>query len=63
MNGVFTPEPVSQGIPVYQIITPVANTQAIFNFEYRIPIFGPGHNGAVLRCRREQDRLEKPVAR
>ena len=28
-------------MPFYQIITPGGDTQGIFNFEYRIPIFGP----------------------
>ncbi len=32
---------VTQTIPIYQIITPGGDTQGIFNFEYRIPIFGP----------------------
>lgn len=32
---------VSQGIPTYQLVTPGGDTQTVFNFEYRIPIFGP----------------------
>ena len=41
VNGYLTSEPVAQSIPIYQIITPGGDTQGIFNFEYRIPIFGP----------------------
>jgi outer membrane protein insertion porin family len=41
VNGYLTEEPVAQNIPIYQIITPGGDTQGIFNFEYRIPIFGP----------------------
>ncbi len=37
----ITPEPVGLSLPFYQIITPGGDTQGIFNFEYRIPIFGP----------------------
>ena len=33
--------PVTQTIPIYQIITPGGDTQVVGNFEYRIPIFGP----------------------
>ena len=32
---------MTQTVPIYQIITPGGDTQAVFNFEYRIPIFGP----------------------
>jgi outer membrane protein insertion porin family len=32
---------VTQTIPVYQLILPGGDTAAVFNFEYRIPIFGP----------------------
>ena len=28
-------------IPTYQVITPGGDTHAVFNFEYRIPVFGP----------------------
>lgn len=41
VNGVLTSAPVSLALPFYQIITPGGDTQGIFNFEYRIPIFGP----------------------
>lgn len=34
-------QPVTQTIPIYQMIFPGGDTQAIGNFEYRIPIFGP----------------------
>ena len=33
--------PVTQPIPVYQLIFPGGDTQAVGNFEYRIPIAGP----------------------
>ena len=36
-------------VPTYQLITPGGDTQSVGNFEYRIPIVGPGHAGAVLR--------------
>jgi outer membrane protein insertion porin family len=41
INGQLVSTPVSQAIPVYQIITPGGDTQSVFNFEYRIPVFGP----------------------
>jgi outer membrane protein insertion porin family len=41
VNGVLTSQAVSLPFPYYQIITPGGDTQGIFNFEYRIPIFGP----------------------
>jgi outer membrane protein insertion porin family len=33
--------PVTQQIPVYQLIFPGGDTQVVTNFEYRIPIVGP----------------------
>ncbi|MGH9629180.1 MAG: BamA/TamA family outer membrane protein, partial [Bryobacteraceae bacterium] len=33
--------PVTQEIPVYQLIFPGGDTQVVTNFEYRIPIVGP----------------------
>jgi outer membrane protein insertion porin family len=33
--------PVTQRIPVYQLIFPGGDTQVVTNVEYRIPIFGP----------------------
>ncbi|MBI4874742.1 MAG: outer membrane protein assembly factor BamA [Acidobacteria bacterium] len=33
--------PVTQRIPIYQLIFPGGDTQLVGNFEYRIPIFGP----------------------
>jgi len=39
--GQFLLTPVAQQSPIYQINTPGGDTQGIFNFEYRIPIFGP----------------------
>jgi outer membrane protein insertion porin family len=41
VNGVLTSQPISLAIPTFQIITPGGDTHAVFNFEYRIPIFGP----------------------
>ena len=40
-NGQYVLTPASQPVPNYQIITPGGDTHAVFNFEYRIPIFGP----------------------
>ncbi|MBM3728686.1 MAG: outer membrane protein assembly factor BamA [Acidobacteria bacterium] len=33
--------PVTQRIPIFQLIFPGGDTQLVSNFEYRIPIFGP----------------------
>jgi outer membrane protein insertion porin family len=41
VNGVETQSPVTMRIPIYQLIFPGGDTQAIGNFEYRIPIVGP----------------------
>jgi outer membrane protein insertion porin family len=41
VGGTPTSVSLSQGIPTYQIITPGGDSHAVFNFEYRIPIFGP----------------------
>jgi len=41
VNGYLQQTPVTQTSPIYQINTPGGDTQGIFNFEYRIPIFGP----------------------
>ena len=41
VNGVLSQTPIGINIPTYQIITPGGDTHAVFNFEYRIPIFGP----------------------
>jgi outer membrane protein insertion porin family len=40
-GGVLTATPVTMQIPVYQLITPGGDFQAVTNFEYRIPIVGP----------------------
>ena len=40
-NGYLTSTAVSEAIPIYQIITPGGDTQAVVNLEYRIPLFGP----------------------
>jgi outer membrane protein insertion porin family len=41
VNGVETISPVTQRVPVYQLIFPGGDTQIVTNFEYRIPLFGP----------------------
>ncbi len=41
VNGVLTPTNVTMNAPIYQITTPGGDTTGWFNFEYRIPIFGP----------------------
>jgi outer membrane protein insertion porin family len=41
VDGVLISTPVTQNIPFYQITTPGGDTTGVFNFEYRIPIFGP----------------------
>jgi outer membrane protein insertion porin family len=41
VNGILTTTTVAQNVPIYQIITPGGDTQTVFNFEYRIPVFGP----------------------
>jgi outer membrane protein insertion porin family len=40
-NGVVSTVPVTQQIPAYTTIFPGGDTSGVFNFEYRIPIFGP----------------------
>ncbi len=40
-NGVSTSVPVTQTIPIYQLVAPGGDTEGIGNFEYRIPIVGP----------------------
>ncbi len=40
-NGVLTATNVTMNVPMYQLAFPGGDTQAIGNFEYRIPIFGP----------------------
>jgi outer membrane protein insertion porin family len=41
VNGAVTSTPVTQQLPIYQIIFPGGDTQVVTNFEYRIPILGP----------------------
>jgi len=41
INGVTTFVNVTQTIPSYQLVTPGGDLEAVTNFEYRIPIFGP----------------------
>ncbi len=40
-GGAVTTAPVTMQVPTYQLITPGGDTRGVFNFEYRIPIFGP----------------------
>ncbi|MGP8244467.1 MAG: outer membrane protein assembly factor BamA [Bryobacteraceae bacterium] len=40
-GGTVSATPVSMSIPAYQLITPGGDAHGVFNFEYRIPIFGP----------------------
>jgi outer membrane protein insertion porin family len=40
-DGSIGTAPVTQTIPVYQLILPGGDTAAVFNYEYRIPIVGP----------------------
>jgi outer membrane protein insertion porin family len=40
-NGQVTSLPVTMTVPAYTTIFPGGDTQGVFNFEYRIPIFGP----------------------
>lgn len=40
-NGVESMVPVTQQIPIYEMIFPGGDTQVVGNFEYRIPIVGP----------------------
>jgi outer membrane protein insertion porin family len=41
INGATTTVNVTQIIPSYQLVTPGGDLEAVSNFEYRIPIFGP----------------------
>jgi outer membrane protein insertion porin family len=40
-NGQEVLSPVTQQVPIYQLIFPGGDTQVVTNFEYRIPIAGP----------------------
>jgi len=40
-NGSVSLSQVQQTIPIYQLILPGGDTSGVFNYEYRIPIFGP----------------------
>jgi outer membrane protein insertion porin family len=40
-DGKETLSPVTQRVPIYQMIFPGGDSQIVTNFEYRIPIFGP----------------------
>jgi outer membrane protein insertion porin family len=40
-GGAVTAVPVTMQMPMYQLITPGGDLQALGNFEYRIPIVGP----------------------
>ena len=41
VNGQVTFVPVTQTVPVYQLVFPGGDTSLVGNVEYRIPIFGP----------------------
>ena len=41
VNGFLQSVNTALPIPTYQVISPGGDTQSVFNFEYRIPIFGP----------------------
>ncbi|HTA46433.1 MAG TPA: outer membrane protein assembly factor BamA [Bryobacteraceae bacterium] len=41
VGGVKTQIAATLQAPIYQIVTPGGDSHAVFNFEYRIPIFGP----------------------
>jgi outer membrane protein insertion porin family len=41
VDGVESFAPVTQTIPIYQLVFPGGDTQVVGNFEYRIPIVGP----------------------
>jgi outer membrane protein insertion porin family len=40
-DGSISLSQVSQTVPTYQLILPGGDTALVFNYEYRIPIFGP----------------------
>ncbi len=40
-DGSIGVAPVTQTIPIYQLILPGGDTYGVFNYEYRIPIVGP----------------------
>jgi len=40
-GGTLVAVPVTMQMPIYQLITPGGDAQAVANFEYRIPIVGP----------------------
>jgi len=40
-NGNVSFQPVTQDVPIYQLIFPGGDSSVVGNFEYRIPIFGP----------------------
>jgi outer membrane protein insertion porin family len=48
INGAVTNVAVTQDIPVYQITSTGGDTQGVYNFEYRIPIFGPVNLAAFM---------------
>jgi outer membrane protein insertion porin family len=40
-HGAIGTIPVTQTVPVYQLVVPGGDTAVVFNYEYRIPIVGP----------------------
>jgi outer membrane protein insertion porin family len=40
-DGSYSTVQATKNVPTYQLILPGGDTSAVFNYEYRIPIFGP----------------------
>ncbi len=57
-GGVLTTVAVTQTVPIYQPILPGGDTEGVYNFEYRIPIFGPVHLAPFFDV--GIDRLSRP---
>jgi outer membrane protein insertion porin family len=41
VDGVEEIVPITTNIPIYRLVFPGGDTRMVYNFEYRIPIFGP----------------------
>ncbi len=41
VDGVETSVPVTTTVPVFRLVFPGGDTRMVYNFEYRIPLFGP----------------------
>ena len=61
VGGQLVSTQVSLPIPVYQIITPGGDTQAVMNLEYRIPDYWTRDDGSVPGYRHEQDPVHQSV--